>query len=118
MLTFELHFLDSVKTICDECEGKRYHANVLELKFQNTNIAEVLDMTVNQAYEFFNSSRINKHLQLLQEVGLGNLKYADWIIDMGPEGGKKGGELIFQGLPEDIINCNHSITGKYLKRMI
>jgi len=189
VLTFELHFLDSVKTICDECEGKRYHSDVLELKFQNKNIAEVLDMTVNQAYEFFNSSRINKHLQLLQEVGLGYLKlgqslstlsggesqrlkiatelnkesniyimdepttglhmsdidnfykiikslvannntviiiehnldiikYADWIIDMGPEGGKKGGELIFQGLPEDIINCNHSITGKYLRKMI
>lgn len=189
VLTFELHFLDSVKTICDECEGKRYHSDVLQYKFQDKNIAEVLDMTVNQAYEFFKSSKINKHLHLLQEVGLGYLKlgqslstlsggesqrlkiatelnkesniyimdepttglhmsdidnfykivtalvnndntviiiehnldiikYADWIIDLGPEGGKKGGELIFQGLPEDIVNCGGSVTGKYLKDVI
>lgn len=189
VLTFELHFLDSVKTICDECEGKRYHSDVLTYKFQDKNIAEILDMTVNQVYEFFNSQKIKKHLHLLQEVGLGYLKlgqslstlsggesqrlkiatelnkesniyimdepttglhmsdidnfykivialvkndntvviiehnldiikYADWIIDMGPEGGKKGGELIFQGLPEDIVNCEQSITGKYLKDVI
>ncbi len=189
VLTFELHFLDSVKTVCDECDGKRYHAEVLDLKFFGRNIAEILDMTVNQSYEFFKSSRIKKHLHLLQEVGLGYLKlgqslstlsggesqrlkiateltagsniyimdepttglhlsdidnfyrivkslvanentvviiehnldiikFADWIIDLGPEGGKKGGELIFQGLPEDIVNCARSVTGKYLKNMI
>lgn len=189
VLTFELHFLDSVKTICDECEGKRYHSEVLELKFKGKNIAEVLNMTVIQASEFFDSSKIKKHLFLLQEVGLGYLKlgqslstlsggesqrlkiatelkkegniyimdepttglhmsdidnfyrivktlvknentviiiehnldiikFADWIIDMGPEGGKNGGELIFQGFPEDIVNCEQSITGKYLKNVI
>jgi len=188
VLTFELHFLDSVKTICDECEGKRYHSEVLELKFKDKNIAEVLDMTVTQASEFFDSLKIKKHLFLLQEVGLGYLKlgqslstlsggesqrlkiatelkkegniyimdepttglhmsdidnfykivktlvknentviiiehnldiikYADWIIDLGPEGGKNGGELIFQGFPEDIVNCEQSITGKYLKNV-
>ncbi|MFA6126757.1 MAG: hypothetical protein WC699_05595 [Bacteroidales bacterium] len=58
----------------------------------------------------------NAHTNNLNHINI--IKYADWIIDMGPEGGKKGGELIFQGLPEDIINCDHSITGKYLKRMI
>ncbi|MDD4374464.1 MAG: excinuclease ABC subunit UvrA [Bacteroidales bacterium] len=189
VLTFELHFLDSVKTICDECEGKRYHSEVLELKFKGKNIAEVLDMTVTQASGFFDSPKIKKHLFLLQEVGLGYLKlgqslstlsggesqrlkiatelkkegniyimdepttglhmsdidnfykivstlvknentviiiehnldiikYADWIIDLGPEGGNKGGELIFQGIPEDIINCKQSVTGKYLKNVI
>jgi excinuclease UvrABC ATPase subunit len=189
VLTFELHFLDSVKTICDECEGKRYHSEVLELKFKGKNIAEVLDMTITQASEFFDSSKIKKHLFLLQEVGLGYLKlgqslstlsggesqrlkiatelkkegniyimdepttglhmsdidnfyrivktlvknentviiiehnldiikFADWIIDMGPEGGKNGGELIFQGFPEDILNCEQSVTGKYLKNVI
>ena len=189
VLTFELHFLDSVKTICDECEGKRYHSDVLELKFLNKNIAEVLDMTVTQASEFFMDPKIKKHLHLLQEVGLGYLKlgqslstlsggeaqrlkiaselkkegniyimdepttglhmsdidnfhkivktlvkndntviiiehnldiikFADWIIDMGPEGGKKGGEVMFQGLPEDMVNCKQSVTGKYLKKMI
>src|SRR3989339_11544 len=189
VLTFELHFLDSVKTVCDECEGKRYHSEVLELKFKGKNISEVLDMTVTQASEFFDSLKIKKLLVLLQEVGLGYLKlgqtlsslsggesqrlkiatepgkesniyimdepttglhmsdidnfykivktlvkndntviiiehnldiikFADWIIDMGPEGGKKGGELLFQGFPEDIVNCEQSITGKYLKNVI
>jgi excinuclease ABC A subunit len=189
VLTFELHFLDSVKTVCDECEGRRYHSDVLELKYQGINIAETLDQSVDQAYDFFKSSKIRGYLKLLQDVGLGYLKlgqslstlsggesqrlkiatelkkegniyimdepttglhmsdienfykivqalvkngntvviiehnldiikYADWIIDLGPEGGKKGGELIFQGLPEDIVNCSQSITGKYLKNMI
>ncbi len=189
VLSFELHFLDSVKTVCDECEGKRYHADVLELKFNDKNIADILDMTVNQAYDFFKSAKIKNHLQLLQNVGLGYLKlgqslsslsggesqrlkiatelkkegniyimdepttglhlsdidnfykivkslvanhntvviiehnldiikYADWIIDMGPEGGKNGGKLLFQGLTEDIVNCEQSITGKYLKNLI
>ena len=189
ILTFELHFLDSVKTICDECEGKRYHANVLELKLHDKSIAEVLDMTVNQAFVFFKSAKIKKHLSLLQDVGLGYLKlgqslstlsggesqrlkiatelkkesniyimdepttglhmsdidnfhkiikslvannntviiiehnldiikYADWIIDLGPEGGKNGGELLFEGLPEDIVNCRQSLTAKYLKNLI
>lgn len=189
VLTFELHFLDSVKTVCDECEGKRYHSDVLELKYQDNNIAEILDLSVDQAFDFFKSSKIRNYLHLMQEVGLGYLKlgqslstlsggesqrlkiatelkkegniyimdepttglhmsdidnfykivkalvkkdntviiiehnldiikYADWIIDLGPEGGKKGGELVFQGLPEDIVNCEYSITGKYLKNVI
>ena len=74
VLTFELHFLDSVKTVCDECEGKRYHSDVLELKYQDNNIAEILDMSVNQAHDFFKSSKIRNYLHLLQEVGLGYLK--------------------------------------------
>jgi excinuclease UvrABC ATPase subunit len=67
-------FLDSVKTICDECEGKRYHTEVLELNYHKKNIADVLDMTVNQADNFFQSSTIKSHLQILKEVGLGYLK--------------------------------------------
>lgn len=189
VLTFELHFLDSVKTMCDECEGKRYNSDVLEFVFQEKNIAEVLDLTINQAFDFFKSPKIRKHLGLLQEVGLGYLKlgqslstlsggecqrlkiatelrnesniyimdepttglhmsdidtfykivkslvdhnntviiiehnldiirYADWIIDLGPEGGKKGGELIFQGLPEELVKCERSVTGKYLRKLI
>ena len=189
VLSFELHFLDAVKTVCDECEGKRYHSDVLALKYQSKNIAEVLDMTINQASEFFKVPKIQKHLKILQEVGLGYIKlgqslstlsggesqrlkiaselnnesniyimdepttglhmsdidnfyrivkslvkknntvviiehnldiikYADWIIDMGPEGGKNGGELIFQGLPEDLVKCNNSYTGRFLNRVI
>lgn len=189
VLSFELHFLDAVKTICDECEGKRYHQEVLEFKLEGYSIADILDMTVYQAFDFFKPAKIKKHLNLLQEVGLGYLKlgqslstlsggesqrlkiatelktegniyimdepttglhmsdidtfykivdalvnndntviiiehnldiikYADWIIDMGPEGGKKGGELIFQGLPEDLVKCEQSITGKYLQNVL
>lgn len=188
VLSFELHFLDAVKTVCDECEGKRYHAEVLEMKYQGQSIADVLNMTVNQALEFFKVPKINKHLKLLQETGLGYLqlgqslstlsggesqrlkiaaelhkesniyimdepttglhmsdidnfyrivkslvdrkntvviiehnldiiKYADWIIDMGPEGGKNGGEVLFQGTPEDLLNCETSYTGYHLKNI-
>lgn len=188
-LTFELHFLDSVKTMCDECEGKRYHKEVLDLKFQEMNIAEILDMTVNQALEFFKNDKIRKQIDLLREVGLGYLKlgqslstlsggesqrlkiatelknesniyimdepttglhmsdienfrrivgalvdknntviiiehnpdiikHADWIIDMGPEGGKAGGEVIFEGTPENLIKCEKSFTGRFLQSVI
>jgi excinuclease UvrABC ATPase subunit len=187
ILTFELHFLDSVKTICDECEGKRYNAEVLNLTYNSRNIAEVLEMTVNQALEFFDIPIIKRHLKSLEQVGLGYLKlgqtlstlsggesqrlkiateltkegniyimdepttglhmsdidnfrkiinnlvekgnsviiiehnldiikYADWIIDLGPEGGKNGGEILFEGTPEDLIKCDKSYTGKYLSK--
>ncbi len=188
-LSFELHFLDAVRTVCDECEGKRYHADVLELLYHGQSIADVLNMTVNQACEFFKVPKIRKHLELLQQVGLGYLKlgqslsslsggeaqrlkiatelknegniyimdepttglhmsdidnfykivkslvannntviiiehnldiikYADWIIDMGPEGGKAGGELLFEGLPEDLVKCERSHTGRHLGMML
>jgi excinuclease UvrABC ATPase subunit len=188
-LSFELHFLDAVKTVCDECEGKRYHAEVLEIKYHGQTIADVLDMTANQALEFFKVPKINKHLKILLETGLGYLrlgqslstlsggesqrlkiaaelhkesniyimdepttglhmsdinnfyrivkslvdcqntviiiehnldiiKYADWIIDMGPEGGINGGEVLFQGTPENLILCRGSYTGKFLKKIL
>lgn len=186
VLTYEMHFLDAVKTKCDECDGKRYNPEVLQLKYQDKNISEVLDLTVNQAQEFFDIPIINTRLTLLQEVGLGYLKLgqslstlsggecqrlkiatelkksgniyvmdepttglhitdievlysiikklvdadntviiiehnldiirrADWIIDLGPEGGKNGGTVLFEGTPEDLIKCENSITGKYLR---
>ncbi len=189
MISYELHFLDSVKTLCDECEGRRYHADVLELKYQGKNIADVLDMPVDQAAGFFRSKEISRHLSLLKEVGLGYLKlgqslstlsggesqrlkiateltkdgniyimdepttglhmadierfyqivqalvarnntvviiehnldiirYADWIIDMGPESGKNGGEVLFQGTPEDLVNCSRSHTGRFLAKVL
>jgi len=187
VLSFELHFLDAVKTICDECDGKRYHADVLELRHHGKNIADILDMTVNQASDFFINPKIRKHFDILQDVGLDYLKlgqslstlsggesqrlkiaselqnesniyimdepttglhmsdidnfyhivkrlvdkrntviiiehnldiikYADWIIDMGPQGGKFGGEVIFQGKMRDLINDENSITGKFLRK--
>ena len=74
VISFELHFLDAVKTICDECEGKRYKSDVLELKFQGKSIADILDMSVDEALSFFSSSKICKQLKVLQDVGLGYLK--------------------------------------------
>lgn len=189
VLNFEMHFLDSVRTKCDLCNGKRYNEEVLNLKYRDKNIFDVLDMTINQAVEFFDTNRIKKQLHLLQEVGLGYLKLgqplstlsggecqrlkiatelrksgniyvmdepttglhisdievfygivkklvdadntviiiehnldiirrADWIIDLGPEGGKNGGKVLFEGTPEEITNCNCSMTGKYLKQNI
>ncbi|MGE5355024.1 MAG: ATP-binding cassette domain-containing protein [Deltaproteobacteria bacterium] len=189
ILTFELHFLDSVKTLCDECEGRRYSQDILEYKYNNCSIVDVLDMTIDQAYKFFTDPKIKKHLSVLKDVGLDYLRlgqslntlsggeaqrlkianeltresniyimdepttglhmsdienfykiikklrdnnntiviiehnldiirFADWIIDLGPEGGKNGGELIFQGYPEDLIKVERSYTGKYLKKLI
>jgi len=188
-LSFEMFFLDSVKTICDECEGKRYHSEILDLKYQGKSIADVLDMTVHQALGFFEDKKILKLLKTIVDVGLGYLKlgqststlsggeaqrlkiaselhkesniyimdepttglhlsdidnffriikslvennntvviiehnldiikYADWVIDMGAEGGKNGGELLFEGIPEDLINCTRSFTGRFLKEKL
>lgn len=187
-LSLELHFLDAVKTVCDECGGRRYHNDVLVLLYGGKNIADVLDMTADQALDFFKSPKIKKSLAVLREVGLGYLKigqslsslsggesqrlkiatiiqdesniyimdepttglhpsdivtfyriveklvardntvviiehnldivkYADWIIDMGPEGGKNGGEVMFQGVPEDLAH-SASITGRYLEGLL
>ena len=184
-ISYELNFIDAVKSQCDECEGKRYHAEVLELKYRGKNIAEVLDLSVNEALKFFNTSKILRQLQLLKEVGLGYLKLgqtlsslsggesqrlkiaaelqntssiyimdepttglhrsdietfylivkklvdnkntviiiehnadiikrADWIIDMGPEGGNAGGRVMAEGTPEQIKANPESITGRYL----
>jgi excinuclease UvrABC ATPase subunit len=188
-VSMELHFLDAVRTVCDECNGTRYHDEVLKVKYKTKNIAEVLDMTVNQALDFFEKAEIRKRLGMLHEVGLGYLKIgqtlsslsggeaqrlklaaelhkkgniyvmdepttglhmadierlyriikslvnqnntviviehnldiikrADWIIDMGPEGGKNGGEVLFQGLPEDLVKCERSFTGRFLAKEV
>lgn len=188
-ISLELHFLDAVQTVCDECNGTRYHNDVLELRYNGLNIAEVLDMTVLQALDFFNNPKIVKRLKVLKDVGLGYLKigqslstlsggeaqriklaselhkegniyimdepttglhmsdidrlygiikalvsknntviiiehnldiikHADWIIDLGPEGGKNGGEVLYQGIPEGLLECANSYTGKYLKNIL
>ncbi len=189
VITYELHFLDSVKTICDECEGKRYHADVLEYRVNGKNVADVLGMNVDQVYEFFTDKSIRKYLQLLKNVGLGYIRlgqtlsslsggesqrlkiatelqkegniyimdepttglhmsdidtfysivrslvernntviiiehnldiirYADWIIDLGPGGGRNGGEVLFEGIPEELVKCERSLTGRFLVKML
>ena len=188
-IALDLHFLDSMKTVCDQCGGSRFRPEILRFKYQHKSIADVLDMTVATALEFFSQKKIIKRLSILSDVGLGYLKigqplsslsggesqrlklaselhkegniyvmdepttglhmsdidrlygiiksltdrkntviiiehnldivkYADWIIDMGPGGGKNGGEVIFQGLPEDLVKEPRSVTGKYLKELL
>ena len=193
VIKIEMHFLPDVYVQCDECHGKRYNREALEIKYKDKTIADVLDMTIDQAAEFFNSvPNIARKLQTLVEVGLGYIKLgqpattfsggeaqriklatelskrstgktmyildepttglhsadvkrllgilqqlveggnsmiiiehnldviksADWIIDMGPEGGIGGGTVVACGTPEDIAKVSNSFTGKYLKKML
>ena len=193
MIKIEMHFLPDVYVQCDECHGKRYNREALEIKYKNKTIADVLDMTVEQAASFFDSvPNIARKLQTLVEVGLGYIKLgqpattfsggeaqriklatelskrstgktmyildepttglhsadvkrlldilqqlvdggnsmiiiehnldviksADWIIDMGPEGGLGGGTVVASGTPEEIAKVPESFTGKYLKNML
>ena len=186
----EMHFLPDVYVECDVCKGKRFNRETLEVKFKGKSIADVLDMTVDEAYVFFeNIPSIKNRLKLLQEVGLGYIKLgqpattlsggeaqriklskeltkkatgktlyildepttglhfedinklldvlqafvkqgntvlviehnldviktADYIVDLGPEGGDGGGKIIAKGTPEQIVKVPESYTGKYLK---
>ena len=185
-LSFEMSFLDAVRTKCDDCNGKRYNSRTQSYKYKGKDISEVLDLTVNQAFDFFGDvPSILKHITLLQDVGLGYLtlgqslsslsggesqrlkiatvlkktgglyvmdepttglhmndienffsiidrlvnsgntviiiehnpdiiRRADWMIDLGPEGGSKGGYLLFEGRPCDAVSDPHSITGRFL----
>lgn len=189
-IKIEMHFLPDMYVKCDSCHGKRYNRDTLDIRYKGKNIAEVLDMTVNQAFEFFeNIPKLSNKLSVLKDVGLGYIKLgqpattlsggeaqrvklskelmkrptgktvyifdepttglhfddinkligifsrltesgntviiiehnldvikcADYIIDLGPEGGEGGGRIIFEGTPEDCVRCEESFTGKYLK---
>ena len=191
--TIEMNFLPDVMVPCEECQVKRYNRETLEVRFKGKSIADVLDMTINQAVEFFeNQPAILSKIKVLQEVGLGYIKLgqpsttlsggesqrvklatelarpstgktlyildepttglhfddirvlmdllgqlvdkgntvvviehnmdvikcADHIIDMGPEGGAKGGQVVAEGTPEKIAKAKGSYTGKYLKAML
>ena len=188
--TIEMNFLPDVLVPCEECSGKRYNRETLEVRFKGKSIAEVLDMTINQAVEFFeNIPAILSKIKVLQEVGLGYIKLgqpsstlsggecqrvklaaelskrdtgktiyildepttglhfedikillevlnklvkkgntiiviehnldvikcADYIIDLGPEGGRNGGQIMAVGSPEEVIKCKKSVTAEYLK---
>jgi len=181
-----LAFLDEVKTPCEVCGGKRFKDEVLAYKYNGKSISDVLEMSVQQALEFFKTKEIVNTLQAMSDVGLhyltlgqplstlsggecqriklaselhkkgsiyvmdepttglhmsdighlleimnrlvdtGNtviviehnldvIKNADWIIDMGPEGGNKGGKVIFEGTPKQLISAKNSLTGVYLR---
>ncbi|MFB0840591.1 ATP-binding cassette domain-containing protein [Paenibacillus oleatilyticus] len=181
----DLAFLDSVKLPCEVCGGRRFKEEVLAYKLNGKSIAEVLEMTVEQALDFFQLKEVVRKLQAMSDVGLnyitlgqplstlsggecqriklaselhkkgsiyvmdepttglhmsdighlleimnrlvdaGNtviviehnldvISQADWIIDMGPDGGSKGGQVVFEGTPSQIIHAEQSITGRYL----
>jgi len=189
VIKIEMHFLPDVYVTCDVCKGKRYNRETLEVTFKGKSIADVLDMTVEEALEFFKAvPRVRDVLALLHRVGLdyihvgqqattlsggeaqrvklakelskratgrtlyildepttglhfhdvaklldvlheltdqGNtvvviehnlevIKTADWIIDLGPEGGDAGGEIVAQGTPEDVVKVKRSYTGQFL----
>ena len=193
VLKVEMHFLPDVYVPCDVCRGKRYNRETLEIRYKGKNIHEVLEMTVEDALEFFrNVPVVAKKLQTLTDVGLsyirlgqnattlsggeaqrvklakelskrdtgrtlyildepttglhfhdiehllevlhrlrdrGNtivviehnldvIKTADWVIDLGPEGGDGGGEVIATGTPEDVAGNSRSFTGQYLKPLL
>lgn len=192
-LEISMQFLPDVYISCDVCGGKRFNNETLEIRFKGKNIAEVLDMTIEEATEFFNKvPQIVHKLNTLLSVGLGYIKLgqsaltlsggeaqrvklayelskratgktlyfmdepttglhfadvkqlmetiqrlvdtgnsvvmiehnldvikqADWIIDLGPEGGKHGGEIVAKGSPEDVVKIKTSWTGKYLKEAL
>jgi len=193
LVKIEMYFLPDVWVQCEECQGQRYNREVLEITWRGKNIAEVLDMSVEEALEFFqNIPPIKNKLQVLYDVGLGYMKLgqpattlsggeaqrvklaaelsrkstgrtlyildeptvglhfedvknllkvlnrlvdkgnsviviehnmeiiksADWIIDLGPEGGEKGGYLVAEGTPEEVAQVKNSYTGQYLKKVL
>ena len=193
LLKIEMHFLPDVYVPCDVCKGKRYNKETLEVRYKGKNIYEVLDMTVDEACEFFaNVPKIARRLETMREVGLGYVKLgqssttlsggeaqraklatelskrptgktiyildepttglhvadvhrlvnvlqklvdagntvvviehnldviktADYILDLGPEGGDGGGRLVVSGTPEEVAACENSYTGQYLKPVL
>lgn len=193
LIRVEMHFLPDVYVTCDVCHGKRFNRDTLEIKYRGKNIADILDMTVNQALSFFDSVPVIKSkLQLLFDVGLGYIKLgqsattlsggeaqriklarelgkratantlyvldeptiglhfadiqklldvlmrlvdmgntvvviehnldviksADYVIDLGPEGGERGGKIVASGTPEEVAGMKDSITGQFLNKVL
>ncbi len=189
--TIEMNLLPDVQVTCESCQGKRFNRETLEVRYKGKSISDVLDMTIDEAVQFFEPiPKIYRKIKTLQDVGLGYLtlgqpsptlsggeaqrvklatelskkdtgktlyildepttglhfedikilmnvinklvdkgnsviiiehnmdviKLADWIIDLGPEGGQKGGEIIAEGTPEDIAKSKKSLTGTFLKK--
>ncbi|MDO8930384.1 MAG: excinuclease ABC subunit UvrA [Bacteroidota bacterium] len=197
-ITVEMQFMADVHLVCESCKGKRFRDEILEITFEGKNIFDILDLTVNEAIDFFGSQKstsakkIARLLKPLQDVGLGYVKLgqssstlsggesqriklasflakekgspslfifdepttglhfhdirklldsfnaliarghsiiiiehnmdvikcADWVIDLGPEGGKDGGRIIFEGKPEDLVKIQESYTGAALKEKL
>ncbi len=193
LIKVEMHFLPDIYVTCDECKGKRYSRETLEIRYKGKSIHQVLEMTVEESYEFLEAvPMIERRLKTLLDVGLGYIKLgqsattlsggeaqrvklarelskrdtgqtlyildepttglhfhdieqllevihrlrdhgntiiviehnldvikiADWVIDLGPEGGDGGGEIIASGTPEEVAECPNSFTGQFLKPVL
>jgi excinuclease ABC subunit A len=193
VIKIEMHFLPDVYVVCEECKGKRYNKEALDIHYKGKTISDVLEMTVDEAHIFFRSvPMIARKLETLSLVGLGYMhlgqqattlsggeaqriklaselsrastgrtlyildepttglhfedvkrllgvlnklvekgntvlviehnldiiKCADWLIDLGPEGGNKGGEIVAVGTPEELVKAKRSYTGQYLKKIL
>jgi excinuclease ABC subunit A len=193
IIKIEMHFLPDVYVPCEVCKGKRYNRETLEVRYKTKNIAEVLEMNIEDACEFFKPiPKIYRKLSTLLDVGLGYIrmgqpattlsggeaqriklaaelskrstgstiyildepttglhfedvgrllqvlqrlvdqgntvlviehnldviKTADWLIDMGPDGGNAGGQVVASGTPEDVAKCDDSYTGRFLKHVL
>lgn len=188
-ITYDMAFAEPVIVPCEECGGHRYNSTALSYTYKGMNIEEVMNLTIEQAQDFFENAKIHKLLQSMIDVGLGYMTLgqptstlsggevqrvklaselhregqiyildepstglhnkdieklltllrklvknnntvvivehrleliaqADWVIDMGPDGGSGGGEVIYAGTPEGLLGCEQSKTAKYLKAMI
>lgn len=188
-ITTDMAFMETVTTVCETCDGKRYHPNILKYKLRNKSVTEILSLTIQQAMEFFRTDAFLPKIQSLYDVGLGYLtlgqsldtvsggelqriklagelknkgniyvmdepttglhmadvailmellnrlvdngntviaiehnldviKQSDWIIDIGPDGGSKGGHIIFEGTPKDLVSSSTSITAAFLRKDI
>ena len=193
LVKIEMHFLPDVYVPCEVCKGRRYNRETLEVRYKGRSIADVLDLTVADALDFFsNQRRIAEKLELLNDVGLGYIhlgqaattlsggeaqrvklatelakrdtgrtlyildepttglhfedvrlllevlhrlvdkgnsvvviehnldviKTADWIVDLGPEGGDSGGQVVAEGTPEEVAGAEPSHTGRFLRRVL
>jgi len=200
-VTIEMQFMADIQLVCENCKGKRFKQEILDVEYRGKNIADILDLTVDEAMEFFSTpikahghdTKIGSRLKPLQDVGLGYvhlgqasstlsggeaqriklasflgkgqgndadgqtlfifdepttglhfhdikkllksfdalidhghsilviehnpevIKCADWVIDLGPEGGEEGGSIVFEGKPDELVECKASYTGHYLK---
>ena len=149
VINVEMQFMADLVLECDACHGKRFKKEILDVRFHEKNIYDVLNMTVLEAIEFFkkyDQKAIANKLQPLEDVGLGYIKMGqshsfnaliekghsivviehnmdiikcgDYIIDLGPDGGNRGGNIVATGTPEEIASCKNSVTGKYLKEKL
>ena len=126
-VTIEMQFMADIQLVCENCKGKRFKQEILEVEYRGKIVADVLDMTVDEPTTGLHFHDISKLLQsfdalidqghsiLVIEHNPEVIKCADWLIDIGPEGGQAGGNIVFEGIPEDLVKSAESYTGKYLK---